>query len=87
MSRKLINRKTLLGMITFSARTIDSKEAAGEFPRRIVLSARSVAWDLAEVEAWIQARRQAGGKAIRPLDPLAAANASQATCSAQQQSK
>ena len=65
---RLINRKTLLGMIPFCARTIDAKEAAGQFPRRIVLSARSVAWDLAEVEEWIQARRQAGGKALRPLD-------------------
>ncbi len=72
MSRKLINRKTLLGMIPFSARTIDTKEAAGQFPRRIVLSARSVAWDLAEVEEWIQARRQEGGKALRPMETAGA---------------
>ena len=29
----------------------------GEFPKRFALSARCVVWDLAEVEAWLAARR------------------------------
>ncbi|EIA1618835.1 AlpA family phage regulatory protein [Vibrio parahaemolyticus] len=48
--KTLINRKTLLKMIPLSDRTIYNMEQRGEFPRRIVLTSRSVAWDLAEVE-------------------------------------
>ncbi|MBG6332278.1 AlpA family phage regulatory protein, partial [Pseudomonas aeruginosa] len=31
----------------------------GEFPRRFNLTPRCVVWDLAEVEAWIEERKQA----------------------------
>ncbi|ELY6292569.1 AlpA family phage regulatory protein [Cronobacter sakazakii] len=48
--KTLINRKTLLSMIPLSDRTIYNLEQRGEFPQRIVLTSRSVAWDLAEVE-------------------------------------
>lgn len=34
-------------------------ERRGEFPRRFALTARCVVWDLEEVEAWIDARKQA----------------------------
>ncbi|KZQ49921.1 helix-turn-helix transcriptional regulator [Klebsiella aerogenes] len=51
----LIDRKRLLAMIPFSERTIFDLEKKGAFPRRIALSSRKVAWDLAEVEAWIDA--------------------------------
>lgn len=40
----LINRKTLLEMIPLSARTIYNLEQRGEFPRRIALTSRNVAW-------------------------------------------
>lgn len=46
----LINRKTLLKMIPLSARTIYNLEQRGEFPRRIALTSRNVAWQLSEVE-------------------------------------
>ncbi|WP_117048162.1 helix-turn-helix transcriptional regulator, partial [Klebsiella pneumoniae] len=46
----LINRKTLLEMIPLSARTIYNLEQRGEFPRRIALTSRNVAWQLSEVE-------------------------------------
>ncbi|NKB61216.1 MAG: AlpA family phage regulatory protein [Gammaproteobacteria bacterium] len=62
----LINRKTLLAMIPLSDRTIYNMEKRGEFPRRIVLTSRKVAWDLAEVEHWIEERKQSRDKAIRP---------------------
>nr|WP_200877655.1 AlpA family phage regulatory protein [Vibrio navarrensis] len=48
-NKTLINRKTLLSMIPLSDRTIYNLEQRGEFPRRIVLTSRSVAWDLAVV--------------------------------------
>lgn len=62
----LINRKTLLEMIPLSSRTIYNLEKKGEFPRRIALTSRSVAWDLSEVEKWIEERRASGIRATRP---------------------
>ncbi|ENW4830984.1 helix-turn-helix transcriptional regulator [Vibrio vulnificus] len=65
-NKTLINRKTLLSMIPLSDRTIYNLEQRGEFPRRIVLTSRSVAWDLAEVENWIEEKRRSALKAVRP---------------------
>ena len=48
-NKMLINRRTLLKMIPLSDRTIYNLEQRGEFPKRIVLTSRSVAWDLAEI--------------------------------------
>lgn len=62
----LINRKKLLAMIPLSERTIFNLEKRGEFPRRIALTSRNVAWDLAEVERWIAARKSSGDSAQRP---------------------
>ncbi|WP_456236367.1 helix-turn-helix transcriptional regulator [Acidiphilium multivorum] len=41
-------------------------EQRGEFPRRIVLTSRNVAWDLAEIEDWIEARKSSSIHAISP---------------------
>lgn len=65
-SKTLINRKKLLSMIPLSERTIYNMERRGEFPRRIALTSRNVAWDLEEVEAWIEARKSSGTQATRP---------------------
>lgn len=62
----LINRKKLLSMIPLSERTIFNMEKRGEFPARIALTSRNVAWDLAEVEQWIESRRASDRKATRP---------------------
>ena len=64
--KTLINRKTLLRMVPLSDRTIYNLEQQGEFPRRIVLTSRSVAWDLSEIEEWIEQRRKSALKAARP---------------------
>ena len=73
-SKTLINRKKLLAMIPLSERTIFNMEQRGEFPRRITLTSRNVAWDLAEVEEWIGARKSSGTQAMRPgFTPSAAA--------------
>lgn len=74
---KLINRKTLLATVPLSDRAIYNMERRGDFPRRIVLNARSVAWDLSEVEAWIEAKKSAsidtGTTALRPgINPVVA---------------
>lgn len=65
-SRTLINRKSLLSKIPLSDRTIFNMEQRGEFPRRIALTSRNVAWDLEEVDAWIEARKSSGTQATRP---------------------
>lgn len=67
-SKTLINRKRLLEIIPLSTRTIYNLEQRGEFPRRIVLTSRNIAWDLSEVEEWIEARRLSGIQATRPGD-------------------
>lgn len=64
--RVLIGRKKLHEMIPLAERTIFNMEQRGEFPRRITLTSRNVAWDLGEVEAWIEARRAQGAQAQRP---------------------
>lgn len=68
---RLINRKTLLSMIPLSERAIYDMEQRGDFPRRIALTSRNVAWELSEIEAWIQARKTA--QAARPGVTLQAA--------------
>ena len=65
-NKVLINRKKLLGMIPLSDRTIYNLELRGEFPRRIALTSRNVAWDLSEIEKWIEDRKASGIQATRP---------------------
>jgi prophage regulatory protein len=64
--QKLINRKTLLAMIPLSDRVIFNMEKRGDFPSRIVLTSRNVAWDLSEIENWIEARKSSSDQARRP---------------------
>lgn len=64
--RVLIDRRRLHEIVPLSERTIFDMEKRGEFPQRFTLSARRVAWDLAEVEAWIEERQSGGGKAAFP---------------------
>lgn len=66
LDRKLINRKRLHAMIPLAERTIYNMEQRGEFPRRIALTSRNVAWDLSEIEEWIEERKSSGSSAARP---------------------
>ncbi|SCC94977.1 Phage transcriptional regulator AlpA (fragment) [Thiomonas sp. X19] len=50
---------TLHQIIPLAETTIYEMERRGEFPRRFNLTPRCVVWDLDEVEAWIDARKQA----------------------------
>lgn len=67
--RILINRKQLLKIVPLSDRTIFDMEKRGEFPRRFTLTRRLVAWDLMEVEAWIEARKAAAQRPKAPGHP------------------
>lgn len=66
MTKQLINKKALHAMVPLSDRTIDAMEKKGDFPRRFVLSARSVVWDRDDVLAWIEARKAASQQSPRP---------------------
>ncbi|MYM22600.1 AlpA family phage regulatory protein [Duganella sp. FT135W] len=55
--RVLIERHQLLQKIPLSTRTLDEMEKRGEFPKRFAISHTKVAWDLAEIDAWIAARK------------------------------
>lgn len=66
----LINRKQLLAMVPMCERTILDMEKRGEFPRRFAVTARLVAWDLQEIELWINERKVA---AVQPAAPGARA--------------
>lgn len=71
-NKVLINRKQLLEMIPLSTRTIYNLEQRGEFPKRIALTSRNVAWDLSEVEEWIETRKASGIQATRPGNTIGA---------------
>ena len=57
--RRTIRRTELRRIVPLADTTIYDMERRGEFPRRFNLTARCVVWDLTEVEAWLDARRQA----------------------------
>jgi prophage regulatory protein len=58
--RRTIRRAELRQIVPLGDTTIYEMERRGEFPQRFYLTSRCVVWDLAEVEAWVEARRQAG---------------------------
>lgn len=57
--RRTIRRYELRQIVPLAETTIYEMERRGEFPRRFNLTPRCVVWDLAEVEAWIEERKQA----------------------------
>jgi prophage regulatory protein len=57
--RRTVRRPELRMIVPLADTTIYEMEQRGEFPRRFYLTSRCVVWDLAEVEAWIEERRQA----------------------------
>lgn len=57
---RAIRRPELHTIVPLADTTIYEMEKRGEFPRRFPLTRRCVVWDLAEVEAWLEARKRAG---------------------------
>jgi prophage regulatory protein len=62
---RTIRRSELRQIVPLADSTIYELERRGEFPQRFYLTARCVVWDLAEVMAWLQSRRQAGSKGVK----------------------
>jgi prophage regulatory protein len=54
---KTIRRHQLREMVPLADSTIYEMEQRGEFPLRFALSPRCIVWDVAEVQAWLLARR------------------------------
>jgi len=67
--RRAVRRAELREIVPLADTTIYEMERRGEFPRRFNLTARCVVWDLAEVQAWLAARRQASDSAQLRLAP------------------
>lgn len=57
--RRTIRRQELRLIVPLAETTIYEMERCGEFPRRFNLTPRCTAGDLAELEAWVEARKQA----------------------------
>ena len=65
--RRTIRRSELRQIVPLADSTIYELERRGEFPQRFYLTARCVVWDLAEVMAWLQRRRQAGSNGVKKV--------------------
>ena len=55
--KRTIRRHQLREMVPLADSTIYEMEQRGDFPLRFALSPRCIVWDLAEVQAWLLARR------------------------------
>ncbi len=67
--KRAIRRTELRQIVPLADTTIYEMEQRGEFPRRFYLTPRCVAWDLAEVEEWLEARRLASDTNLKNRAP------------------
>ena len=56
--KRTVRRPELRRIVPLADTTIYEMEQRDEFPRRFYLTPRCAAWDLDEVEAWLEARRR-----------------------------
>ena len=66
--RRTIRRQELRQIVPLAETTIYEMERRGEFPKRFLLTPRCVVWDLAEVEAWLERRRNQPIRRAPPPD-------------------
>ena len=66
--RRTIKKPELHQMVPLADSTIWEMERRGEFPKRFLLTPRCVVWDLAEVEAWLERRRNQPIRRAPPPD-------------------
>lgn len=53
---RIIREPEVLKMVGFSRSTLWRREKAGDFPKRRLISTRSVGWLESEVREWIKSR-------------------------------
>lgn len=68
-SPRLVRRAELRLIVPLADTTIYDMECKGQFPQRFSLTPRCVVWDLDEVEAWLQERRQASARGLIKSPP------------------
>jgi len=66
-----IRKPELLKMVPLSEYAIDQLEKSGDFPKRFPLTSRAVAWNLDEVEDWLDKRQANAATAVRDPSMLA----------------
>jgi prophage regulatory protein len=73
---RLIRKDELVKIVSLSYSTISRMEKKGEFPRRIQIGSRRVAWRLCDVRGWINYRDQGNYDdyqsvrlVVRPMKP------------------
>lgn len=59
MQKRLGRLPQVRQVVPFSRSEIYRLIALGKFPKQIRIGDRAVAWDMAEVDAWIRARSEA----------------------------
>lgn len=62
---RLVGRAELLRLVPYCIQHVYRLEKAGEFPKRVRVGARRVAWLHSEIMAWIAARSRVSAE--RPL--------------------
>jgi prophage regulatory protein len=62
---ELIRRPELLRLVPFSSVTLWRWERNGEFPKRLQVGRRAVAWRRSEILAWLAGRPSAQGRSAQ----------------------
>lgn len=63
--RAAVRKAELVKIVPLSFYAIDKLEKSGDFPKRFPLTSRVVAWNLDEVEAWLDSRQESPGNITR----------------------
>ena len=71
MTRKLLNRHEVEGIVKMPRSTLYQAINEGDFPRPIRVGKRSVRWFEDEIAAWMEARERAGSDLNPPRDSSA----------------
>ena len=58
---RLLDQTTVLEKVPVSRTTLWRMERAGQFPKRLQISANRVGWLETDVDAWVEARRPSHG--------------------------
>lgn len=61
MTERLLKLPEVISLTGLSKSTIDRKERDNEFPKRVKLGARAIAWPESKIKAWVQATIEATG--------------------------
>jgi len=58
LTPRIVRTRAAAAYLGLAARTLDDLRASGTGPRYVQLTARSVGYDVADLDAWIEARKR-----------------------------